>query len=32
VDAVEDMDRVVSAGVDAVVSNQVARLVAFVHP
>ena len=32
VDAVEDMDRVVSAGVDAVVSNYVARLVAFVRP
>jgi glycerophosphoryl diester phosphodiesterase len=32
VDAVEEMERVVSAGVDAVVSNQVARLVAFVHP
>jgi glycerophosphoryl diester phosphodiesterase len=32
VDDVEDMDRVVSAGVDAVVSNHVAQLVAFVHP
>jgi myo-inositol-1(or 4)-monophosphatase/deoxyribonuclease-2 len=31
VDAVEDMDRVVSAGVDAVVSNRVAQLVAFVN-
>ncbi len=31
VDAVEDMARVVSAGVDAVVSNQVAELVAFLR-
>jgi glycerophosphoryl diester phosphodiesterase len=29
VDALEEMDRVVSAGVDAVVSNRVAELVAF---
>ena len=29
VDAVEDMARVVAAGVDAVVSNRVAELVAF---
>ncbi len=31
VDAVEDMARVVSAGVDAVVSNRVAELVAFLR-
>ena len=32
VDAVEDMERVVAAGVDAVVSNRVAELVAFLRP